>query len=333
MDYDIHGILKVRNNVDFIYIPSCFEVEKCDPDLTINAGEKLEVDLSVANRFGPHYYGIENGGWVYYDYPMNKNLLLNILDKAEIRTTGSSLRIAKFKWNLYALSYQIMLLKLLQKDHMFLHAACVSNNGSAILLPALNNTGKTATALNLLKDHHFISDDRVILNANGIAYSYPFPITLKPHTPKLTGIKIGKLDTILLHLGHLLYKIPIVDINFAPPFMGIKDIHEVVKDVKIDKSAKVETICLLERGTGGVEEVDKDLMVKKLLSLNRHEFPYQTHQSLLAYMYFNPSFDIDELAAKEKEILSNIVEKASCFVLKCNDGGYYKLVENVKKYN
>ena len=53
---------------------------------------------------------------------------------------------------------------------------------------------------------------------------------------------------------------------------------------------------------------------------------------LTAYSYFNPEFDVRELVAKEKELLTKMVENATCLLVKNVDPTKFaKLILNEVK--
>ena len=75
---------------------------------------------------------------------------------------------------------------LVNKGYMLLHSATVRLGEETIMLSAQTDTGKTGTILRLLQDHPdnsaFLSDDMTIVNREGVARSFPKPLTISSHT-------------------------------------------------------------------------------------------------------------------------------------------------------
>ena len=73
---------------------------------------------------------------------------------------------------------------LVARGHMLLHSACVNLGGHGVMLSALTDTGKTGTVLRLLRERHakFLSDDMTIIGPDGVALTFPKPMTISQHT-------------------------------------------------------------------------------------------------------------------------------------------------------
>lgn len=70
------------------------------------------------------------------------------------------------------------------KGKILLHSACLEIGGTGLMLSAKTDTGKTGTILRLLReqDARFLSDDMTILGADGVANTFPKPLTISQHT-------------------------------------------------------------------------------------------------------------------------------------------------------
>jgi putative flippase GtrA len=71
-----------------------------------------------------------------------------------------------------------------QRGYALMHGACIAVGHGALLVTARTDTGKTSTILRLLAQHRldFLSDDMVILRADGRVLCYPKPLTISRHT-------------------------------------------------------------------------------------------------------------------------------------------------------
>jgi hypothetical protein len=70
------------------------------------------------------------------------------------------------------------------KGKILLHSACLEIDGAGVMLSARTDTGKTGTILRLLREQNarFLSDDMTILEPDGLAESFPKPLTISQHT-------------------------------------------------------------------------------------------------------------------------------------------------------
>ncbi|MHB1802168.1 MAG: GtrA family protein, partial [Actinomycetes bacterium] len=84
---------------------------------------------------------------------------------------------------------------MVSRGYMLLHSACLELEGRGVMLSALTDTGKTGTILRLLRENRsrFLSDDMTILGPDGLAQSYPKPLTISEHT--LRAVNAGDLST------------------------------------------------------------------------------------------------------------------------------------------
>lgn len=71
-----------------------------------------------------------------------------------------------------------------RRGYALVHGACLSVNGTAFLITARTDTGKTTTILKTLDryPHTFLSDDLTLLSADGRVLAYPKPLTISRHT-------------------------------------------------------------------------------------------------------------------------------------------------------
>ena len=78
----------------------------------------------------------------------------------------------------------IMRWTLVRKGFALVHAACVAVDGSAVLVTAQTDTGKTSTILRAVDRYSvsFLSDDMTIISRDGQVLSYPKPLTISNHT-------------------------------------------------------------------------------------------------------------------------------------------------------
>jgi hypothetical protein len=84
---------------------------------------------------------------------------------------------------------------------------------------------------------------------------------------------------------------------------------------------------------GGVEVLDKQRALQKILNLNRYEFMYMKNPMLTAYSYFNPDFDIQAMERREREILTKLVSQTTCLLVQSEDPARFAelILNEIKK--
>ena len=74
------------------------------------------------------------------------------------------------------------------------------------------------------------------------------------------------------------------------------------------------------------------MLLKKLLAINRDEFPWSINPYITRYSYINQQFNLRKLIDKEEEILVNMINNARCFVIRsANKKDFVDLLRNILK--
>ena len=317
INYDIHGLIRVKSNVP-IGIPSIFETKDAiEPDLIVEVRD-FNVDKEIN----------ENDIYYYEDYGnLSKLLLKNISSKkAEIRYINIGYKITgRINKILESLIKEVMQMKLIQKGYCFLHCACLDINGKGLLITAPPETGKTFTAIALVKNHNlgYLSDDMTIVGKN-IAYCYPLPLTLHSYHIKAHKIKLSTKIYIRMHVINFLKKIPLV--NTQVPEFSL-DIRDIVNNVNIKKSTKINTICFLKRGSDEISEVDKDYALKMLSLVGGMHIPFYDDRLILTYAYNDPLLDVENILNMRRKLYTHIIDNAECILIKSKNREFSKLIE------
>jgi hypothetical protein len=124
---------------------------------------------------------------------------------------------------------------------------------------------------------------------------------------------------------YLVKKIPLLSAYARTPETSISN---MIKNVRIEEKARIKNILILERGEKGIAKIDPQEAVRKILLINRNEFTYYRNSLLFAYSYFNPSLNLDKLMKIEASIISSIVEKRGCSIVRANNPeDYIDLIE------
>lgn len=210
---------------------------------------------------------------------------------------------------------------LVSRGYMLLHSACLELDGCGVMLSALTDTGKTGTILRLLRenDARFLSDDMTIIGPDGVALSYPKPLTISQHT--LRAVNAGDLTPgewrrlrvqsrlhsregrgIGARLGRM--NLPIMSLNAVTQLVVPPPKYAVDRLVPCwhARSVKIEEIFVIERDDLALHEIDPAGLADELIvnTDDAYGFP--------PFAYFAPALVIgglgyEELRARERAIL------------------------------
>ncbi|GEM_PF-1558419 len=311
--YNVHGVLAVKSNVPIL--TRYFIAQKLDkaPDLIIAFGdfvdERLGHDHLDRLRITYRAKGILRSEVLIEGLASGRTTRLLIASPA-FRLLGRVSRKSR------TITRAIIFLKMLQKWHAYLHAACVEQDGRGILLVAPPETGKTLTTLKLVLEHgfRFLSDDMTIIGPGCIALANPGAMTIHPIHLKACGIRLGCRENIEMSLRHFLRSIPYV-------LFGVKEFkvgfERLIDRERLAKRARVSMICFLEEGPTSVREMDKEEALRRILAAGRMHLSVYENSLIQRYAYQNPEFDLEGLLERFRRLCQELVEKTPCWHVKC----------------
>lgn len=207
------------------------------------------------------------------------------------------------------------------KGKILLHSACLDIGGVGVMLSARTDTGKTGTILRLLREQRatFLSDDMTIVDTDGLARTFPKPLTISQHTLRaieaddLTAKEWRKLRLqSRLHskegrgIGLWLAKsnLPIMAMNavtqrIVPPPKYTAG--RLVPCLTMD-SVRVRELFIIERSAHCLEPIELDDAVSELLENTDDAYGFPP------FATFAPTIVMDgmgwaELRAREEQIL------------------------------
>lgn len=260
MNYDIHGLLKIKSNV-VLPIPDCFlTLGNIDPDLTV-LKEKLNFEKPKGcelRRINYHYWHEKHRLFVDYGLAGSKLIIENLLGRAKIRVSPNFYKYSAQATLDYLLS-RVLFIKLIEKGYTFLHAGCVSRDGEGVLVTAMPDMGKTSTVLSLVGGgFSFLGDDHVIFSKNGTVYSYPREVTISPDT--LTGGIVSDLP----RWKRMLVRIRSLKIIMEKFFGSIAESKKVPHDV-MKSHSKASLAFMLGSYGNEVRHVSKEKLANMML--------------------------------------------------------------------
>lgn len=336
-------IAKVTSSIDYIPYFSLGEnldLYSDEPsqaiiDTSFNVVKNIPYDKSKCQKFH-FFFGFHNSDEIYYERPLSIGIKLkmqvnDLLRQPKITVNKEYYKYIRFKAdNVYPPGIHlvdIISVNLLQKMYAPLHCAAISSEkNEGILIVAPPDTGKTLTTFSALKKgFHFLAED--------IAFVDKKSVYANPHTSTfLHNDRLGNGD-VKKSFRSLLKKIPskfdLLEYYIRSPRMSISDI---IKNVKIDNSAIIHKIFILDRGKTDSQKIDPEEASRRILIINRNEFSYFKNPLIFAYSYFNPSIDLNKLMRVEENIIDTIVKDKDCYAINANDPKEYikLLIDKVK---
>lgn len=322
--YNIHSILRIASNIkDNVIneiIPQVFASKDeniSEPDLKIfiDNSEDKKKENKFFQYVGPLKFHFLRSGFSIVD----------LSGKTEILISSPRYRLfKKLREGIKRLIFEIIEIKLLQKEYSFIHSACLAYDKKAFLLIGLPETGKTLSTIYLVKNYNlkFMSDDMTIIGRDLTAYNYPVPFTIHPYHIKALNMKIPIISKIKLNVRWGLKKIPVLT-KYIKEFKLPYNI--LFNKEQLKNSAKIQRIYLLEHGSENVEELDKSYALRKILYAGRmHRSIYEDF--IMSYAFKNPDFDLDTLFETQRRLYFKLVENSECYLVKSRRKIYAKLI-------
>lgn len=209
------------------------------------------------------------------------------------------------------------------RGHMLLHSACIEVDGRGVMLSALTDTGKTGTVLRLLRERgaRFLSDDMTVIGPDGVAMTYPKPMTISQHTLHAVHAEVlSRREFRRLRVQSRLHSkegraigaqlgrrnLPIMSINaltqlvVPPP----KYTAQRLVDCEAAERVSVEELFIISRGPDSHTLIeDRERLLDELIENTDDAYGFPP------YRYFAPALVVgglayEELRAEERRILA-----------------------------
>lgn len=298
------------------------QLDKCQMVVRLIVDD-LRKEMEGIDRLQKYHYwaGASNGKALYYqrNFFLGTKLRLLVKDafgpRPEIRVNKHYLKHIKWRFNnLHSPGYiltDLICTLLLQRQMCALHCSAFSINGKTVLVIAPPDTGKTLTTMRAVFDHgaSYISEDLAITDGRKI-YACPWTSTFRYYDE----LSMSRMMALRMKL------IKIFPVAEVMPFPGkTKTIDTYINPERIIEESPISYVAILARREGGLKVLDKEDALRMVYNLNRYEFFYRKSPMLTAYTYFNPDVDIEDLAVRERMILSNIVNQSECLLVQDPD--------------
>jgi hypothetical protein len=223
--------------------------------------------------------------------------------------------------------------KLVERGYALTHGACIAFEGTALLITARTDTGKTTTTLRVMDAHpyQFVSDDMTIVSADGAVRAYPKPLTISKHTVgAVRKARLSRRERWLLPLQSRVHskssrrfalwlsKVPVpfatinalVQIVVPPPKYHIE---RLIPAAQTTARARLGGLVVLQRGGIGDEAISTDDALDVLMANSEDAYGVPPYEVLRDYLLDGHAAD---LAALEREIIGAAITGAPALVLR-----------------
>ncbi len=235
-----------------------------------------------------------------------------------------------------------------RKGYALVHGATIAFGGSAYMITARTDTGKTTTLLKILayqrreRDNAaFLSDDMTIVSPDGTALTYPKPLTISHHTLRAVNAdtlnfkerlslpfqsrihsRSGRKFAQVIGHSHL----PAATINMftqmvVPPPKYFVD--KLVPNVKLTSRAHLTGMFIIERGEETILPIPNSEAIQVLIQNCEDAYGFPPYESVKEFLYCASGYDLHE---KEQEIIHEALGKLPATVIRSNDLNWWSQI-------
>jgi len=214
---------------------------------------------------------------------------------------------------------------LLQNGMMLFFGALVKIADGGILIPGIENTGKTNTAWALAKRGAlFVTDEYSILNSEGLCYGIPCSSFMTPATVKALGLKLTRKRKLVLALNSLKGKVLTVHLRSGRTAIYPDQFFKVCSKVKVNK------VVIIQNGIDSVRSLGNDEALSKIKAIQTLALPWRTNPYILAHRYFDPQFNADSFFSKEEILIDSLISRIpDLYLVSSTSGDHYKAIEKL----
>jgi hypothetical protein len=219
-------------------------------------------------------------------------------------------------------------------------------HGKTVTVTAETDTGKTTTVLKIIQAHphaEFLSDDMVILSADGVMRNYPKPLTISSHTLQAVNrralSRTRRLALIFQSRVHskkgrgfalwlAMANVPILTINalvqiLVPP--PKYQVDELVPGCRIAETAMLKQVFLIERGADKLVEVSPSEAVAHLLRCTADAYTFPPFSSMAPSVVLE-HMDHEGLTLRERITLQSAMIGVSMTRISSPNYGWAELI-------
>jgi dolichol-phosphate mannosyltransferase len=331
--YDIHGIVTVLSDARLPELER-FRVGALvgEPNIRVRLGRV------AANGDGPGIHYREGPGRLGF------GVAIKLGD--QIEATASPL-VGRSPHVLYTNVVEpILRWTFAERGYALVHAACLAEGDKAFLVTAKTDTGKTTTSLRMLdcQPYSFLSDDLTLLSPEGMALTYPKPLTISRHTLKAVktpllsrrerlGLLVqsrlhsrsGRRFALILARTHL----PAATINavvqlLVPP--PKYHVERLVPGVEVAPEARLAGMVVIQRGGDGQLVLDEREALETLMSNCEDAYGFPPYSAIEGSLRRRNGSDLRDV---ERAIVASALSGVPAAVLRSESMDWWRRLPGV----
>ena len=235
-----------------------------------------------------------------------------------------------------------------RKGYALVHGATIAFGDEAYMITARTDTGKTTTLLKILAYQRrdsdkaaFLSDDMTLVSPDGIAMTYPKPLTISFHT-----LRAVNSDTLDLHEKlslpiqsrihsrsgrHVAFWIsksylPAATINMIaqmlipPPKYFV---NKLIPNAKLARQARLAGMFIIERGEEKIVPMDNQEAMEILLQNCEDAYGFPPYEDLKGFLYHHNG---DDLREKEHAIIRQALGNLPATTIRSSNLDWWRLI-------
>ena len=227
-----------------------------------------------------------------------------------------------------------------KRGYALVHGATIAFGNSAYMITARTDTGKTTTLLKILAYQRrnsdqaaFLSDDMTIVSPDGMAMTYPKPLTISYHTLRAVNTdtltfkekmslpfqsrihsRSGRRFAFLISKTHM----PAATINMVtqmvvPPPKYFVD--KLVPNVKLTQTANLTGMFIVERGVDEILPIQNSEAMQVLLQNCEDAYGFPPYDDVKEFLY---CYDDVDLHIREQAVIRQAMDKLPAKVIRSN---------------
>ena len=225
-----------------------------------------------------------------------------------------------------------------EKGYALVHGATLAFGDEACIITARTDTGKTTTLLKILAYQRrssdqaaFLSDDMTVVSPDGLAMTYPKPLTISHHTLRAVNAdtlnfrerltlpfqsrihsRSGRKFAQLIGKSHM----PAATINMftqmiVPPPKYF--VSKLVPNVKLTEKGHLTGMFIIERGGEAILPIPNSEAMQVLLQNCEDAYGFPPYEAIKEFLYCVYGYDLHE---KETEIIQQALGNLPATVIR-----------------
>lgn len=293
---------------------------KCEP--AIDLKNKPNVNLML-------YYN-EATSALEFNYPWIRKIQARLSrdgNNWEFAFNGSYERLSSnitLGWEFIDVFRSLLISSLVRTNRYMVHGGAAVVNGSGVIMPSYGNTGKSTTIWMLAKSGHTYLTDEFALFDNGYSYGFPCSSLISKFTADKIELKLGAYRSLKLWTNDFLSYL------FSSRFMsgGLKLSPDSL--FPIGDRSKIEHIAFIEKGWDGMKQIDVDQGLKRLIAIQKYEWPWASNPFLLGLSYFDKDFNLEKMQEQERQLMMDLLQGVKDInIVASKSGDHYKTIEAI----